>query len=418
MAITITVIESLKQRIAEIPEYISVSIDGVPNANVYYTLDGSNPDPNSLSTILMEHAPGDPLHGTIFLPTSANFLSLNMLAVGPTPGDTATFYRRYGLDSRKHGSPTTKELFVGETAFIVTPSPNLTASGEVIASDGYTEGSITYVDIQALDTDDGYTDAFNAATSGQQVTIPAAVYDHVVGFTDGDNPDGYVTTTLTPEQEQELIKLSDRGDIFLAVPDPTSPTGSKLVSDDTLRNIDPRSTTVIDTDGRQIEVIPLETEPAGYTENVSAGTIDDNFADAADQDVAQFVSGGIFDPLAAYIEIDGRVDGYINGQPVKPGDRVIINKPFGDLRYIKSRQDLGDAVRKTETINQGGFVCSIPNYRTGEIFFYYADLHDQRWIVSEQKFTPPQYDIFAINNGVVAGQVFKWITNKRQVLPG
>lgn len=420
MAITITIFESVRQIIEQIPEYIQVSIDGVTNANVYYTFDGSNPDPtgSSPSTFLMEHEPGDPLHGTIFLPTTANFLALSMLAVGVSPSDTTTFFRRYGFEDRKLGPPNIKELTHGHTAFITTPSPNKTTDGQIIAPDGYTTGSAILTKPPKVELHDGYTDGHYVAVSGEQVVIPSATFDHVIGYTDGTSPDGYVTTTLTDKDEQRLIQLSDRGNIFVAVPDAGSSTGSKRISTPDLQNIDPRSTTIRDYKDRQIEIIPTELEATGYTTEIDGYDIRDDLEEEPTPQIVDFTTSGIFDPMAAYIEIDGRVDGYINGELVRPGDRTIVNKPYGDLRYVKGKQDLGDAVRKTTGIGQGGLVAAIPNYQTNTIVFYYADLHDQRWIKSIQKFEPPKFEIFAVRNGVVVGQVFPWIWNRRQVLPG
>lgn len=394
MAIGLNIIESEKQNIAGIPENIKVTVTGVANAIVYYTFDGSNPDPMSLTTLIMEHAVGDPLHGTIFLPANENLLDLNMLAVGVSPSDTATFYRRYGLDPRKIGigRPGIKKPIPGGTAYTNVASPNVEpTTKQIIASDGYTEGAETVFAITE-DGYDGYVDGYSVAVSGFQTTIPPTVYDHIDGYinsTDGYT-DGYSVTTLTTEQEQELEKLSDKGDRFI-----DNGNGLQLLGDN-VRNIDPRSSSIIDSSGDTIEVVPVQ-----------------------DYKSAPFVGQYMyFDPKAPYIEIDGRVDGYINGQPVLPGDKTIINKPYGELRYSTKREDLGDALRTTTGYISGGLVCPIYDYNKGQAAFYYWDNHDYRWVVSLQKITPPVYTIFAKRNGVVVGQVFKWITGKGQILPG
>ncbi len=421
MAIVINVIESSKQLIAGIPDYLSINIANVSNAIVYYTIDGSTPDIGgfSLTTIVMEHAPGDPLNGTIFLPSNANFLELNMVAVGTVPGDTATFNRRYGLDTRKIGigRPGIKKNVDGGSSYTNTVSPNIANDGQIIANDGYTQGTVVNYNITAIGFD-GYNDGYSVATSGTQVAIPPIVYDHVYGYTDYTNADGYSTTTLTPEQELELVRLSNRGSIFIAMPDENSSTNSILISKDDLINIDPRSSTIIDSDGDQIEVIPKQEYPAGYTEDIGANTITDDFDNGPSPENTIFTSSGIFDPRAAYMEIDGRIDGYINGQPITPGDRTIINKPYGELRYPTKKEDLGDAVRKTMGYVSGGLVCPIYDYNKGQAAFYYWDAHDNKWVVSLQKIEAPKYEIIARRNGVVVGQVFRWVTNKRQVLPG
>jgi len=416
MAISINIIESAKQIIAEIPEYISVTVSGVSNAIVYYTLNDSVPDPMSLTTFIMEHAPGDPLHGTIFLPTHENTLDLNIFAVGVLPGDTTTFYRRYGLDSRKIGigRPGIKKPVLGGTGYSNTASPNVDpVTGLIIASDGYTEGQgIAYELTQ--DGYDGYVNRFSVAVSGTQTTIPPIVYDHIDGYIAGSDGriDGYATTTLTPGQELNLLKLSNKGQIFVD-------DGHGLVQQPiNFREIDPRSSTIVDSTGDQIEVVPVQDYPTdGY--RVDGYNVDINFDNAPTQPPpsVKFTSGGMFNPRASYIEIDGRIDGYINGQPIKPGDRVIINKPYGELRYSTKREDLGDALRTTMGYISGGLVCPIYDYNKGQAAFYYWDNHDYRWVVSLQKISPPNYQIFAQRNGVVIGQVFKWITGKGQVLP-
>lgn len=394
MAISLNIIESATQRIAEIPETIKVEVSGVISAIVYYTIDGSAPDPMSLTTLIMEHAPGDPLHGTIFLPTTSNILDLNMLAVGVSPGDTATFYRRYGLDSRHIGigRPGIKKPISGGTAYTNTASPNIDPiTGQVIANDGYTEGyGIPYHITE--DGYDGYVDGYSIAVSGQKTDIPPTIYDHIDGYinsTDGYT-DGYALTTLTPEQEQELVKLSNTGQRFI-----DDGYGLQEIPN-TVRNIDPRSSTIVDSAGDTLEVVPVQ-----------------------DYKPVPFVGEHMyFDPNAPYIMIDGRVDGYINGQPVLPGDKTIINKPYGELRYSVKKEDLGDALRTRTGYISGGLVCPIYDYNRGQAAFYYWDNHDNRWVVSLQTFTPPDYKIFAQRNGVVIGQVFKWVIGRRQVLPG
>lgn len=418
MAISINIIESSKQIIAGIPETVNVSINGVTNAIVYYTLDGSAPDPMSLSTLMMEHPPGDPLHGYILLPTNQGILDLNMLAISVSPDDSATFYRRYGLDTKKIGigRPGIKKSILGGTAYTNTASPNIDPdSGQVIAADGYTEGSGT---VYALTQDgyDGYVDGYTVAVSGMHVAIPPVIYDHIDGYTNSDDgySDGYSVTTLTVAQLEELNRLSSNGPIYLD-------NGNGLVEiSHGFREIDPRSSTIVDSTGDTHEVVPVEDFPIdGYTiDGYGDGySIDINYDNAPVQR-ANFTSGGMFNPKAAYIEIDGRVDGYINGHQIKPGDRTIINKPYGELRYSTKREDLGDALRTSMGYISGGLVCPIYDYVKGQAAFYYWDNHDYRWVVSLQKITPPEYKIFAKRNGVVIGQVFKWITGKGQVLPG
>lgn len=395
MAIGLSIIESGEQLIAGTPESISVTVTGVANAIVYYTVDGTAPDPTgvSLTTLIMEHSPGDPLHGVIFLPTTANTLDLNMLAVGVSPDDTSTFYRRYGLDHRHIGigRPGIKKPVAGGTAYINTTSPNFDhTTRQVIAPDGYTEGSRTVYRIRQ-DGYDGYVDGYSIAISGVKTAIPPNIYNHIDGYITGDDGyvDGYSTTTLTPEQEQNLVKLSNRGTII--VDDGKGP----VTQPTNFREIDPRSSTIIDTDGDQIEVVPVE-----------------------DNDGYVYTMGGMFDPHAPYIQIDGRIDGYINGKPILPGDVTLINKPYGELRYSQKREDLGDAIRTRTGYISGGLVCPIYDYARGQAAFYYWDNHDYRWVVSLQKITPPDYKIFAQRNGVVVGQVFKWIIGKGQILPG
>lgn len=416
MAINIYIIESAKQIIAGIPECVNITIDGVTNAIVYYTLDGTIPDPISPTTIIMEHIVGDPLHGTIFLPTTENILDLNIFAVGVLPEDTTNFYRRYGLDTRKIGigRPGIKKNVLGGTAYTNTASPNIDPiTGQIIANDGYTEG---YGILYGVTEDgyDGYIDGYSIAVSGTQTEIPSVIYDHIYGYTNSQDgyTDGYSTTTLTPEQELNLLRVSDNGLIFID-------DGHGKTQPINFRETDPRSSTIVDSDGRLIRVIPIEVYPEnldGYTKDEHS--IDIDFDNTPIQQTANFTSGGMFDPRASYIEIDGRIDGYINGQPIKPGDRTIINKPYGELRYSTKREDLGDALRTTLGYISGGLVCPIYDYAKGQAAFYYWDNHDYRWVVSLQKITPPNYTIFAKRNGVVVGQVFKWIVGKRQVLPG
>lgn len=419
MAISINVIESARQIVAGIPEYININISGVANAIVYYTTDGSTPDPDSLTTLIMEHLVGDPLNGVIFLPTNTNLLYLNVLAVGVNPSDIATFYRRYGLDSRNIGigRPGIKKPVDGGSGYINTINKNISESGQVIATDGYTEGSAEKYTV-TQDGYDGYVYNYYVATSGEQVAFPEPLYDHIYGYADGDNPDGYSTTSLTAEQEQGLVVLSGTVNTFVAIPDSNSSTGSKMVFKPKSVSIDPRSSSIKDSSGDEGEVIPVEDYPAGYVQDINARNITNNFEDAEPTPVVAFTSGGIFDPTAQYMLIDGRVDGYINGQPVLPGDRVIINKPYGELRYPKRKGDLGEAIRKTNGYISGGLVTPIYDYEKGQAAFYYWDSHDNRWVVSLQKIEAPKYEIFAKRNGVVVGQVFKWIVGKGQMLPG
>jgi hypothetical protein len=418
MAIALSIIESAKQKIAGIPEYIIVSVQNVSNAIVYYTFDGSPIDTSghSPSTLIMEHAPGDPLNGVIFLPANVNILDLNILGVGTDLGDTAEFYRRYGLDKRNIGigRPGIGKPVEGGSGYTNTPSPNKTTDGFIIAPDGYTEGSVVKFGITKQGYD-GYIDGYSVATTGAKTPIPPPVYDHIVGYTNSTDgyTDGISTTTLTIGQEETLVKLSDRGDIFVD-------DGNGIVSTPDLVNIDPRSTTIIDSQGRQIEVIPVENYPidGGYVVDADGYYIDDNFDNAPIEATTTFTSGGIFNPRASYIQIDGRVDGYINGQPIQPGDRLILNKPFGEIRYLYKKEDLSDAIRKTSGYISGGISSIIWNYEKGEAAFYYWDAHDLRWVVSLQNMTPPDFPLMQQKNNAVLGSVFKWIPNKRQVLPG
>jgi hypothetical protein len=419
MSISINVIESNKQLIANIPEYLTIAITGTNNAIVYFTFDGTTPDQSgfSLTTKIMEHNVGDPLHGIIFLPTHENILELNMVAVGALPNEVATFYRRYGLDSRKLGigRPGIKLPIVsGGNAIIITPSPNKLSDGTIVANDGYTEGYVVQYDITKIGFD-GYIDAYGVGVSGIQTALPSAIYDHIDGYiTNSDgNIDGYSTTTLTLAQEQNALRLSDRGNVYID-------DGQGLVAhqQDTFKQTDPRSNTIYDSQGRVIEIIPIEDYPTdGYTIDVGANSIDINYDNAPIQEVELFTTGGMFNPRAAYIEIDGRVDGYINGQPIQPDDRILINKPFGELRYHPSKENLGTELRQKMGIITGGIVCSIFDYEKGQAAFYYHD-QDNRWVRSLQAITSPQFEIFARRNGVVVGQVFTWITNKAQILPG
>lgn len=420
MSIELVIIESAKQIVANIPEYISISVKNVTNVIVYYTLDGTTPDQTgaSLTTFIMEHAAGDPLNGVIFLRVKENILDLNILAIGPLSSDIATFYRRYGLESRNIGigRPGIKKPIIGGSAYTNTVSPNIAVDGSIIAGDGYTTGKAIKYDLTGPNVD-GYDDGYYLSVSGIQTAIPTPLYDHIDGYTDGTNAGGYSTTTLTPAQELELVKLSNSGNIFVAIPDTNIATGSRLVSNNNLSNIDPRSSTVIDSNDDKIEVVPIEDYPVeGYT--IDGYSIDDNWDNAPQQQTTVFTSSGIFDPRASYIEIDGRIDGYINGQPIVPGDRVIINKPYGELRYSTKKEDLGDAIRTTMGYISGGLVCPIYDYNRGQAAFYYWDSHDNRWILSLQKIEAPKYEIFARRNGVVVGAVFKWINGKRQMLPG
>lgn len=415
MAISVSIIESAKQILAGIPDYISVSVQNVINANVYYTLDGSTPDITgfNINTMIMEHNIGDPLHGIIFLPKNVPLLELNILAIGIISTDTTTFYRRYGLQSKNIGigRPGIKKVVLGGSAYTNTPSPNITADGRLISPDGYTEGTTIIYDISEPGYD-GYIDGYSVAFSGVQITVPPAVYDHIDGYINRESGsfDEYSTTTLTPEQELGSVKLTDRGDIF-------TDSDNGLISTRNIHNIDPRSNTVVDSNNRQIEVIPLEDYPSnGYT--IDGYSIDDDFDDAPFQQTTNYTSSGIFNPMAAYIEIDGRIDGYINGKPIVPGDRVIINKPYGELRYNTRKEDIVDALNVTTGYISGGLVCPIYDYNKGQAIFYYRDARSNRWLVSIQKITPPVYEIFSRRNGVVVGQVFKWISGRRQVLPG
>lgn len=418
MAIVINIIESSEQIISEIPKYLSVTITNVNNAIVYYTFDQSSPNPLSLTTKIMEHLPGDPLHGIIFLPSTVNILDLNMLAVGVNPNDTATFYRRYGLDNKNIGigRPGIKKPISGGTGFVNTASPNIDPiTKQIIANDGYTEGYGIAYDI-TQDGYDGYVDGYSIGVSGYQIAIPPVIYDHIYGYTNSTDgyTDGYSTTTLTLGQELNLLRLSDDGIIFID-------DGHGKMQPVGFRETDPRSGSIIDSDGRVVRTIPIETfqeDKDGYTVDDSAHSIDIDYDNTPIQAKTPFTSGGMFNPRAAYIEIDGRIDGYINGTQINPGDIRLINKPFGGLQYSAKREDLGDGVRKTSNIISGGLICPIHDYAKGQSAFYYGNLHDNRWLVSLQNLTPPEYKVFSKKNGVVVGQVFKWIIGKPQVLPG
>lgn len=412
MAIIITVIDSAKQVVAGIPKYINVSID--INANVYYTFDGSTPNQNDLSTMIMEHNPGYPLNGVIFLPTDISTLDLNILAIGSDPNNIGTFYRRYGLENKKLNYRGHHKPIKRSAGIIVDPSENTTIDNVVISSDGYTSGKEIYYDLTGANID-GYDDGYYLSVSGQKVALPAEQYDHIIGYSNSDDePSNVITTTLTPGKEQNLNKLSNRGNIFIAVPDPTSRTGSKLVSNDNLINIDPRSSNIIDENGGQIEDVPDASEPAGYTLDIDGNIVNNDIDNMDVQQTSIFTGRGIFNPRAAFIEIDGRVDGYLNGEPIQPGDRVIINKPYGELRYAKNRSE----PKNTNGYISGGITTVIYDYNKGQAAFYYHDFESNRNVVSLQKIDAPQYEIVAKRNGVVIGWVFKWITGKRQVMPG
>lgn len=413
--ITISITESSKQVIFGIPEFIKITIGGTPNALVLYTLDGSPVDPTGVSatTLLMEHAPGDSLHGTIFLPTDKTILDLNILAIGVLSNDTATFYRRYGLEPHitdQSGVKTTKVITRGITN---TASANIATDGSIIANDGYTEGSTTLSSF-TQDGYDGYADNSFIALSGTLVGNKVSPFDHIDGYITGNdgNLDGYSTSALTPEQGLSHLKFSDRGSIF-------EDDGNGKVSNDNLPNIDPRSSKVFDSEGRQIEVVPIEDYPDnGYTIDVDANNIDDNFDNTNDDPTTNFTSGGIFNPRAQFIEMDGRQDGYINGQPILPGDRVILNKPFGEIRYLEKREDSGVPITTTTGYVSGGFSSMIVDYVREQVAFYYFDHRDLRWICSIQKINPPKDELVARRNGVVVGWNFRWITGRRVFLPG
>lgn len=394
MAITVSVTESSKQIIAGIPEYIEVTVDAP--SNVFYTTDGSVPDPsgNSLTTFIMEHEPGNALQGIIFLPTNANLLDLNILAVGVPDTNTGTFYRRYGLDPRHIGigRPGIKKPIPGGTSYGITVSPNTATDGQVISPDGYTQGSTTHYK-PPITGFDGYSAGYEIATSGEQAAIPTPAFDHIDGY--GGDGNVISTTTLTPGQEQYLVKESNTSNAF-------EDDGNGKVGLDDLPQIDPRSTRVKDSNDDENEVVPVQFDLPSS-----------DYEDAPIQDTTTFTNGGFFNPRALYIEIDGRVDGYINGKQIQPGDRHIVNKPYGSLRQLETREDLGDAVRTTLGYISGGLVCPIYDYARGQAQFAYWDNHDNRWVISLQKITPPQYDIVYKRNGVVVAHVFKWVWGKR-----
>lgn len=401
MAIVINVIESGKQSVYGIPDYINVSITGVSNVIVYYTTDGTTPDTTgfSLSTLIMEHAVGDPLNGVIFLSADDNILHLNILAVSESPYQASTFYRRYGYSER------IKDINdLPESAYTYSFSANTAADGTIIAADGYTEGSAEKV-IHTQDGADGYVDKFSIATSGFETAIPERVYDHIDGYDADGNP---ITTRLSNVQEDKLTKKSNRGHVFISTAD-----GMKAVLKPI--QIDPRSTTIKDSRGDYIEVVPEEHYPINdYTKDGYA--IDVNYDEDAPKPREFFSTSGLFDPNASYIEIDARIDGYINGEKIRPGDRVIINKPFGDIRYPIKKQDFGRAYLDNHVIS-GGISSPIFDYNRGQAVFYYWDARDNRVVKSIQKITTPNYGPPASRVGP-AGLVYKWITGKKQVMPG
>lgn len=402
MAILINVIESAKQVVFEIPEYITIRVD--QPSTVFYTFDGTQPDPSGSSptTFILETDLHNALVGTIFLPTNTGLVSLNVLAVGIPDTNIGQFYRRYGLEHRDLGSD--KHPISTGSTILNSPSPLITADGVLISPDAYTIGTTTEVDITQVGRD-GYEFEYKIAHSGQQVVIPQEEFDHITGY--GEDGKVISTTILTPEEEIKYRKNSERGDIFVD-------GGSGIVSRPTLQNIDPRSSGVKDSKGRQIEVVPIEDYPAGYF--ADGNNVNDDFDNAPDQKTSPFSSSGIFNPRAAYIEIDGRIDGYINGQPILPGDRKVIMGTFSEIRYKETKEDLGDAKRVSPGYISGGLATVIYDYERGQAAFYYHDSRDNRWILSLQKITPPKFELVARRNGVVVGQVFKWVMNRRQVL--
>ena len=399
--IIITVIESSKQIISGIPEHIIVTVDQA--CNVFYTIDGTQPDPSgvSLTTMILETEPENHQRGTVFLPRTSSILSLNVLAVGIPESNTGVFYRRYGLEERNInvGVNRVRDVRSNGQGFINTASDNVATSGELIAADGYTEGTATLHTITE-EGHDGFISQYYVAESGTKTTIPVAEYDHVIGY--GDGGESIATTTLTPAEGLDAFKLSDEGTTFID-------SGDKTAAIYDYKNIDPRSTTVIDSDGDGLEVVPVQDEKPGPTD------FDYGPENAGDPFTG---SGGVFNPRALWIQMDGRIDGYMNGKPISPGDRVIINKPYGQLRFIEKKQDLGEAIRTSPGYVSGGLVTPIYDYKRGQAAFYYWDSHDNRWLLSIEKITPPKYELVARRNGKVVGQIFKWINNKRQVLPG
>lgn len=405
MAIIISVEENVKELVAGIPESITIIVD--QTCNVYFTLDGSSPDPsgNSLDTHILEPDAGNALRGTILLPTDQEILTLNILAIGADVSNTGTFFRRYEVKNVAGATLRGKRITYDEPnqvhpdGYINYNSPNIADNGQLIWADGYTDGYSQYTPVS--NDGFGYIDAYGTSYSGEQVEVPVPT-GTVEGYGGASIDDVIAYSHLSYNELFNQTQRSTRAPVYENNGGVNFPVEN------------------INWDARSPDVHNIPTFGAGE----SAGTVVpveqfialEDYDDQPEQNILIFNGKTMFNPRAAYIIMDGRKDGYMNGYKIEPGDVHIINKPYQSIRYKTTREDLGMMYRNPNPIISGSMLIPIVNYAKNEIVYTYYDSHDNRRISSLQSFTPPTYSVVAQRNGVVLGWVFTWVWGRSSYL--
>lgn len=177
--ISISIIESPIQKIANVPLTITLSTN-IP-ATIFYTLDGTNPDTNSLIVV-----------GPISLPTDQPSVSFKYFAVAGLD-TTQIFTHFYGPDISETRNPRSKVTNVGDPAVIDLGPFGSTALNGPPHFSGVSGVVMDRLDVVGIS--DGY-DGTATGTSASETDLPLTSYKLLFSETDSIGRQGKGIGTL------------------------------------------------------------------------------------------------------------------------------------------------------------------------------------------------------------------------------
>lgn len=197
--------ESVAECISGIPEYVEFTVS-VP-ATVFYTLDGSDPAPDSLMAV-----------GRVYLPTAGRAVTLKAIAASPTES-SGVLEVSYKTDSTDLGGP----RHIGNEGIIVLPAGSLPIEALSVDSDGNPaqESSIPLEDLEvkaSMTNSDGVSIG-SGKTSVSSVNFPfvlprsgATSVSQVNDNVDFDAKANFIIIDGSTEElaENQVVKIVNR----------------------------------------------------------------------------------------------------------------------------------------------------------------------------------------------------------------